>query len=177
MAGACSPGLRCHGRLARVEAVSAAINSPLTSSAPPRTWCTRCTCEWCTAAARCCSDVVSSSSAPFSSVSALVAAAFGRAVGSAAFRVGPGGSRAACTKTRAAALPLVLRCCPQQPHIGLVLFDRAGLRSSVLSTKRASTVRVASGDGPRATCSRSGSYRRQLHRRQADSGRHGRCIR
>ena len=42
MAGACSPGLRCHGRLARVEAVSAAINSPLTSSAPPRTWCTQC---------------------------------------------------------------------------------------------------------------------------------------
>ena len=112
---------------------------------------------------------------PFSSVSALVAAAFGRAVGSAAFRVGPGGSRAACTKTRAAALPLVLRCCPQQPHIGLVLFDRAGLRSSVLSTKRASTVRVASGDGPRATCSRSGSYRRQLHRREAHCGRHGRA--
>ena len=50
MAGACSPGLRCHGRLPCVEAVSAAINSPLTSSAPPRTWCTRCTCEWYTAA-------------------------------------------------------------------------------------------------------------------------------
>ena len=144
-------------------------------------------CKWCIAASRWCSDVNVSNGAygprsptqtrPFSSVSALVAAAFGRAVGSAAFRVGPGGSRAACTKTRAAALPLVLRCCPQQPHVGLVLFDRAGLRSSVLSTKRASTVRVASGDGPRATCSRSGSYRRQLHRRQAHCGRHGRCIR
>ena len=57
------------------------------------------------------------------------------------------------------------------------VFDRAALRSSVLSTKRASRVRVASGDGPRATCSRSGSYRRQLHRRQAHCGRHGRCIR
>ena len=45
-----------------VEAVSAAINSPLTSSAPPRTWCTRCTCEWCTAAARCCSSHDRSSS-------------------------------------------------------------------------------------------------------------------
>ena len=41
-AGACSAGLRCHSRLARVEAVSAAVNSPVTSSAPPWMWCTRC---------------------------------------------------------------------------------------------------------------------------------------
>ena len=46
-----------------------------------------------------------------------------------------------------------------------VLDLKPRLRSSVLSTKRASTVRVASGDGPRATCSRSGSCSRQLHRR------------
>ena len=34
-------GLRCHGRLACVEAVSAAVDSPVTSSAPPRMWCMR----------------------------------------------------------------------------------------------------------------------------------------
>ena len=63
------------------------------------------------AASRWCSDATVSNGAcgprsptqtrPLSSVSALVAAAFGPAVGSAAFRVGPGGSQAACTKTRA----------------------------------------------------------------------------
>ena len=51
------------------------------------------------------------------------------------------------------------------------------LRTSVLSTKRASRARVAGGDGLGATCSRSGSYRSQPYRRWSDSGRHGRCIR
>ena len=58
MAGACSPGLRCHGRLACVEAVRAPINSPVTSSAPALMWCT-----W-----RRCSDVAHSSRASASSV-------------------------------------------------------------------------------------------------------------
>ena len=35
-------------------------------------------------------------------------------------RLGPGDSRAACIKTRGAALHLVLRCRPQQPCIGIV---------------------------------------------------------
>ena len=39
------------------------------------------------------------------------------------------------------------------------------LRSSALTTKRASRARIASGDGLRATCSRSGSYRSQLRQR------------
>ena len=46
---------------------------------------------------------------PFSSVSALAAAADGPVVGSAALRVDPGNSRAACIRTRAAAMPLRLR--------------------------------------------------------------------
>ena len=58
MAGACSPGLRCHGRLACVEAVRAPINSPVTSSAPALMWST-----W-----RRCSDVAHSSRASASSV-------------------------------------------------------------------------------------------------------------
>ena len=43
---------------------------------------------------------------PCSSVSVRVAAAFGPAAGSAACQVRPGNSRAACIKTRAAAMPL-----------------------------------------------------------------------
>ena len=43
---------------------------------------------------------------PCSSVSVLVAAAFGPAAGSAASQVRPGNRRAACIKTRAAAMPL-----------------------------------------------------------------------
>ena len=46
---------------------------------------------------------------PFSSVSALAAAAVAPVVGSAALRVDPGNSRAACIRTRAAAMPLRLR--------------------------------------------------------------------
>ena len=63
-----------------------------------------------------CSDVALSSSAqgprpatqtrPSSSVSALAAAAVVPVVGSAALRVDPGHSRAACIETRAAAMPL-----------------------------------------------------------------------
>ena len=76
-------------------------------------------CKWCIAASRWCSDVNVSNGAygprsptqtrPFSSVSALVAAAFGHAVGSAACRVRSGDTRAACIRTRAAAMPLRLR--------------------------------------------------------------------
>ena len=76
-------------------------------------------CKWCIAASRWCSDVNVSNGAygprsptqtrPFSSVSALVAAAFGPAVGSAACRVRSGDTRAACIRTRAAAMPLRLR--------------------------------------------------------------------
>ena len=71
-------------------------------------------------------------------------------------------------------------CGNQQPsHVissSLHVMHAAHANGAYQQAAAASTVRVASGDGPRATCSRSGSYRRQLHRRQADSGRHGRCI-
>ena len=52
---------------------------------------------------------------PISSVSALVAAAFDPAVGTAAFGVHPGDSRAAGIKARAASLHLAAPCGNQQP--------------------------------------------------------------
>ena len=74
------------------------------------------------------------------------------------------GARGAC-KWRVSAGRRCSDVAHSSPASASSVFDRAALRSSVLSTKRASRVRVASGDGPRATCSRSASYRRQLHRR------------
>ena len=84
-------------------------------------------CKWCVSAGRRCSGCGLSSSAygprpstqtrPFSSVSALVAAAFDPAVGSAAFGVHPGDSRAAGINTRAASLHLAAPFTPEpQPQ-------------------------------------------------------------
>ena len=82
-------------------------------------------CKWCIAASRWCSDVNVSNGAygprsptqtrPFSSVSALVAAAFGPAVGSAACRVRSGDTRAACIRTRAAGAAFGCTICSSSP--------------------------------------------------------------
>ena len=82
-------------------------------------------CKWCIAASRWCSDVNVSNGAygprsptqtrPFSSVSALVAAAFGPAVGSAACRVRSGDTRAACIRTRAAGAASGCAICSSSP--------------------------------------------------------------
>ena len=60
-------------------------------------------------------------------------------------------------------------CGNQQPsHVissSLHVMHAAHANGAYQQAAAASTVRVASGDGPRATCSRSGSYSRQLHRR------------
>ena len=82
-------------------------------------------CKWCIAASRWCSDVNVSNAAygprsptqtrPFSSVSALVAAAFGHAVGSAACRVRSGDTRAACIRTRAAGAASGCAICSSSP--------------------------------------------------------------
>ena len=177
-------------------------------------------CKWCVSAGRRCSGCGLSSSAygprpstqtrPFSSVSALVAAAFGPAVGSAvamsrerhavaqlatggscidAIRPTPVGMAAASGSPTAALLAAIAwqgqqdfaataapigvcrgrECGNQQPsHVissSLHVMHAAHANGAYQQAAAASTVRVASGDGPRATCSRSGSYSRQLHRR------------
>ena len=86
------------------------ISSPCTSRAA----------SGCAICCRSCSDVALSSSGQgprpprqtrsCSSVSALAAAAVVPVVGSAALRVDPGHSRAACIETRAAAMPLAAPC-------------------------------------------------------------------
>ena len=176
-------------------------------------------CKWCIAASRWCSDVNVSNGAygprsptqtrPFSSVSALVAAAFGPAVGSAVAmsrerhavaqlatggscvdaRPTPVGMAAASGSPTAALLAAIAwqgqqgfaataapigvcrgrECGSRQPsHVissSLHVMHAAHANGAYQQAAAASTVRVASGDGPRATCSRSGSYSRQLHRR------------
>ena len=127
MAGGISSCLRCHChcRLACDEAVSAAISSPFTSSAPPCMWCMRCMqmvhcskplvlrCQ--REQRRIRTEVADAETRPFSSVSALVAAAFGPAVGSAACRVRSGDTRAACIRTRAAGAASGCAICSSSP--------------------------------------------------------------
>ena len=80
---------------------TAALHQPRLHSVEPLLWLVLSACREHPA-----SRSLSTPTRPCSSVSVRVAAAFGPAAGSAACQVRPGNSRAACIKTRAAAMPL-----------------------------------------------------------------------
>ena len=80
---------------------TAALHQPRLHSVEPLLWLVLSACREHQA-----SRSLSTPTRPCSSVSVRVAAAFGPAAGSAACQVRPGNSRAACIKTRAAAMPL-----------------------------------------------------------------------
>ena len=192
-------GPHCHGRSAcNIEAASAAISSPVTSSAPPCMWCTRCMqvarisrlqvlrcrpqqqqvamgCErhavaqvdtgasWLLALGR------FRSAWPLHPLRLACVEAVSAAVDSPVTSSAP--PRMWCMRRMRMvriSRPSLLRLWLEQQRIRTEAID-ADTTIFVSIGARSGGIRscgwFSRGDEPRATCSRSASYRRQLHRR------------